>query len=72
MEAITCINLENNHNPINNTITKPIDILKKNDSNAVSNEQYSLNLNNFNPSKMTPPNYWKSRLESRLKHHSSV
>ena len=29
-------------------------------------DQYSLNLNNFNPSKMSPPDDWKIRLQSRL------
>ena len=35
------------------------------------NEEYSLDLINFNPSKLSPPNFWKYRLESRLKQHCS-
>ena len=32
-------------------------------------EQYSLKSNIFNPSKMSPPDYWRDRLEQRIKDH---
>lgn len=54
---------------INISITQPIDIPIKENKNSIILDQYSLNLNNFNPSKMSPPNFWKFRLESRLKSH---
>ena len=47
----------NNSNTINNSI------------NSNNYEQYSLHLNNFNPSNMSPPNLWKIRLQSRIETH---
>ena len=32
-----------------------------------SNDEYLLNSNIFNPSKMSPPNEWKNRLENRIR-----
>ena len=32
-------------------------------------DQYSLKVNIFDPSKMSPPNTWKCRLEQRIKEH---
>ena len=37
----------------------------------ISNEEYILNSNMFNPSKMSPPNEWKNRLENRIRIHFS-
>lgn len=74
MEALSCIKTSKHCDNINNArndISKPINILQKNKKDLDTMEQYSLDLNNFNPSKMSPPNYWKSRLESRLKYHYS-
>ena len=55
-------------------ISLPIEIpfskLKRNDYQSDNLDQYSLNLNNFNPSKMSPPDDWKSRLQLRLKNHN--
>ena len=55
-------------------ITLPIEIpcsnLKRNEYTSDNIDQYSLNLNNFNPSKMSPPDDWKSRLQLRLKNHN--
>ena len=48
-----------------------IEIPKKHITEMDSAEEYSLDLINFNPSKLSPPNYWKSRLETRLKQHCS-
>ena len=33
----------------------------------IANEEYILNSNIFNPSKMSPPNDWKNRLENRIR-----
>lgn len=38
----------------------------------INNEEYSLNINIFNPGKMSPPNEWKNRLESRVKIYNSI
>ena len=46
-------------------VSTPISIPKK--SNVVDNTEYELNLNFFNPSKMSPPDCWKTRLEQRMK-----
>jgi hypothetical protein len=48
----------------------PFSKLKRNDYQSDNLDQYSLNLNNFNPSKMSPPDDWKSRLQLRLKNHN--
>ena len=51
-------------------ISIPIPIPKTQSSdNMVVLEEYSLKCNNFNPSKMSPPDSWKCRLEKRLKLH---
>ena len=46
-------------------VSAPITIPKQSD-NSLSSE-YELNLNFFNPSKMSPPDCWKTRLEQRIK-----
>ena len=46
-------------------VSAPITIPKRSD-NTLSSE-YELNLNFFNPSKMSPPDCWKTRLEQRIK-----
>lgn len=33
-------------------------------------EEYSLERNNFNPGKMSPPDHWKGRLQQRMKRFS--
>lgn len=37
------------------------------EKNLINNEEYTLNSNIFNPSKMSPPNEWKNRLENRIR-----
>ena len=46
-------------------VSAPITIPKRSDNNLSS--EYELNLNFFNPSKMSPPDCWKTRLEQRIK-----
>ena len=46
-------------------VSTPITIPKKSEGDLQS--EYELNLNFFNPSKMTPPDCWKTRLEQRIK-----
>ena len=46
-------------------ISTPISIPKQS-SKSLSSE-FELNLNFFNPSKMSPPDCWKTRLEQRIK-----
>ena len=48
------------------TISIPISIPKSN-SYHDHVEEYALRCNNFNPSKMSPPDTWKNRLEQRMK-----
>ena len=65
-------NVENNIS-LNSSLPIPIPIPMSNNNNTHASNalnQYSLNLNNFNPSKMSPPDNWKSRLQLRLKNHS--
>jgi hypothetical protein len=51
------------------SISVPISIPKNNSFESDLPEQYSLKSNIFNPSKMSPPDYWRCRLEQRLKDH---
>jgi hypothetical protein len=50
-------------------ISKPIPIPKSQSIDNIILEEYSLKCNNFNPSKMSPPDTWKVRLAQRLKEH---
>ena len=46
---------------------KIISNIKKNSSlNSLLNEEYSINMNIFNPMKNSPPNNWNCRLLSRI------
>jgi len=58
----------NNDNDIDTDSNIDSNITDINNNNCNS-EQYSLHLNNFNPSKMSPPNLWKIRLQSRIETH---
>jgi len=54
-----------------NTISNPIDIPQKdiyNKEELTNNSkcEYGLHCNNFNPSKMSPTDIWKLRLEHRI------
>ena len=55
--------------PTKNLISVPVDIPRTNSQGLDLNttEQYSLKMNIFDPSKMSPPNQWKCRLEQRIK-----
>jgi hypothetical protein len=46
-------------------VSAPISIPKRSDCDLSS--EYELNLIFFNPSKMSPPDCWKTRLEQRIK-----
>ena len=53
-----------------NTISLPISIPKASSYDKdllAETQQYTLNAGMFNPSKMSPPDHWKSRLEQRIK-----
>jgi len=50
--------------PINIPCKKLISTINKEVNNI---DQYSLNLNIFNPGNMSPPDPWIGRLESRIK-----
>ncbi len=49
-------------------ISTPISIPKQ--SYNILTSEFELNLNFFNPSKMSPPDCWKSRLEQRIKNYN--
>ena len=72
-KIIHCLENYNINNFTNNSISIPISIPRTNSSTSDLNyaEQYSLNSNIFDPSKMSPPNYWKCRLEKRIKNYKS-
>jgi len=57
--------------PPKTLISIPIPIPRTNSNSLELNllEQYSLKSNVFDPSKMSPPNIWKCRLEQRIKEH---
>ena len=46
--------------------SKPVNIPEKNKYSEYSKIEYSLHFNNFNPSKMSPSDIWKIRLEQRI------
>lgn len=49
----------------------PIPIQKNSIFDNDLHDEYSLKSNIFNPSKMSPPDYWRGRLEQRIKDHYS-
>ncbi len=53
-------------------ISIPIPIPKNNSYDNINfSEEYSLHCNNFNPSKMSPPDDWKCRLHQRINYYCS-
>ena len=68
-KTVTCLKTIKLPNLTNYTISIPIPIPRTN-SNCDEldlTDQYSLNANIFNPSKMSPPDNWRCRLEKRIK-----
>jgi hypothetical protein len=59
--------------PAKNLISIPIPIpISRTESNDLELnllDQYSLKTNIFDPSKMSPPNNWRCRLEQRIQEH---
>ena len=67
MQSVTHIEASK-ENPITKKITISIPIsIPKTTSYDNQIEEYALKCNNFNPSKMSPPDTWKCRLEQRMK-----
>ena len=54
----------------------PIKIVKKNNEKKQTEgeytDEYLLDFNTFNPSKISPPSEWKSRLEARIKTYENL
>jgi len=78
MQSSFSVKSENKVYNIKLTPSKPIPIVNSNlksnssfnnlqEEDEISNEEYTLNSNIFNPSKMSPPNEWKNRLENRIR-----
>ena len=61
----------NGVSPTEKTISLPIPIPDAKNKNLDNLDEYSLNYNNFNPGKMSPPDLWKTRLQQRLQNHNS-
>jgi len=57
--------------PISNANTNANANANAKNDNLEDLDEYSLNYNNFNPGKMSPPDLWKNRLQNRLKNHFS-
>lgn len=53
---------------MNSTIIKEKTNNKKNNTNNLTNKEYKLTSNNFNPAKYSP-NLFLSKLEFRMKHY---
>ena len=73
MIFLGCILKSENTDQINFTqksisISIPINNKNNNCTNIV--DEYSLNCNNFNPNKMSPPDVWKNRLQYRVDNYS--
>lgn len=78
MQSSFSVKSENKVNNVKLTPSKPIPIVNSNlksnssfnnlqEQDEIYNEEYTLNSNIFNPSKMSPPNEWKNRLENRIR-----
>jgi len=54
----------------------PIKIVKNNNEKKQTEgeytDEYLLDFNTFNPSKISPPSEWKSRLEARIKTYENL
>tara|TARA_Y100000389_G_scaffold201299_1_gene243669 strand:- start:2193 stop:2444 length:252 start_codon:yes stop_codon:yes gene_type:complete len=75
MEAACRIELDNTQTlaHIKRAISIPIPIPKTNSYKDINLcEEYSLKCNNFNPSKMSPPDDWKDRLQLRIQNYSCI
>lgn len=62
----------NNYNKQSISISIPIAIPTTPDNNSNYIDEYSLNCNNFNPNKMSPPDIWKNRLKQRLENYQTI
>ena len=67
---------KSNYNLISNSSNIPINksnsnLYYYNDYICNNTDEYDLKSNIFNPSKLSPPNIWKNRLENRIKIYSS-
>ena len=70
MSILDCKIISNKENPIvftKSSISIPIPICNATNKVKKYEDEYALNCNNFNPSKISPPDLWKSRLEERIK-----
>ena len=78
MQSSFSVKSENKFFNVKFTSSKPIPIVNSNlksnssynnlhEQDESTNEEYTLNSNIFNPSKISPPNEWKNRLENRIR-----
>lgn len=82
MQSSFSVKSENKVTIVKSKPSKPIPIVNSNlnsnfkynssfnnlqEEDEITNEEYILNTNIFNPSKMSPPNEWKNRLENRIR-----
>ena len=78
MQSFFSLEKENLINMCNFTPSAPIPIINSNrkcnssynnlkEEDDLVNDEYILNSNIFNPSKMSPPNEWKNRLKNRIR-----
>lgn len=87
MQSSFSVKSENMVNREKLTPSKPIPIVNSNlnsnlksncsfnnlqEESEILNDEYILNSNIFNPSKMSPPNEWKNRLENRIRIYFST
>ena len=63
---------KNGNHAISMPIPIPIPISNSRDDDLDLTEQYSLKSNIFDPSKMSPPDHWKVRLQQRIESHIDV
>jgi len=87
MQSSFSVKSENMVKRVKLTPSKPIPIVNSNlnsnlksnysfnnlqEESEILNDEYILNSNIFNPSKMSPPNEWKNRLENRIRIYFST
>ena len=76
MLEVNSIAIKTNNSTTQTKKSEPINIPRNSsinnmltDINTNTNTNLTLNANIFNPAKSSPPDYWKGRLEGRIKNY---
>lgn len=78
MYSLLTEELKNNNIDINNNNNNDIKLINKELDNTstkdilINKKEYSVNVNNFNPGKNSPPNEWQFRLIKRINSYNTL